>query len=100
MKNNKSHKRKRGKDPLVDGEPESAQAVTYSKVEVTRRDGTTTTRQVLESLDMPPQPLPPKPLDRVIRELDVSSAHWTHEDTERSPPPPRHKVRIHCEQGK
>lgn len=48
----KSYKRKRGKDPLIDGEPDSAQAVTHTTVKVTLNDGTTFSERVLVFLDV------------------------------------------------
>lgn len=50
---NKSHKRKRGKDPLVDGDLEGAEAVTHETVKIIGIDGSSTSKRVLVSLDKP-----------------------------------------------
>lgn len=55
MNSKKSNKRKRGKAPLVDGDAESAQAVTHRTLTETRDDGSTVTQRVLISLDPPPE---------------------------------------------
>jgi hypothetical protein len=49
----KSQKRKRGKQPMVDGEPDSAQVVTHKQITVISDDGTMVKKKVLESLDTP-----------------------------------------------
>ena len=54
-KKNRSQKRKRGKDPLIDGEPDSAQVVTHTTVKVTLNDGSTSSHRVLVPLDAPSQ---------------------------------------------
>jgi len=41
MNAQKSHKQKRGKQPIVDGDINSAQAVTHMKITKTNNDGTT-----------------------------------------------------------
>ena len=51
MNAQKSHKRKRGKQPIVDGDIHSAQVVTRMKITETNNDGTTFTKWVLVSLD-------------------------------------------------
>jgi len=53
MNAQKSHKRKRGKQPIVDGDINSAQAVTHMKITETNDDGTTFTKRILVSLDSP-----------------------------------------------
>ena len=49
----KSHKQKRGKQPIVDGDINSAQAVMPMKITETNNDGTTLTKCILVSLDSP-----------------------------------------------
>jgi len=53
MNAQKSHKRKRGKQPMVDGDINSAQAVMHMKITKTNNDGTTLTKHILVSLDSP-----------------------------------------------
>ena len=53
MNAQKSHKRKRGKQPIVNGDIHSAQVVTHMKITETNDDGITLTKQVLVSLDSP-----------------------------------------------
>jgi len=53
MNAQKSHKRKRGKQPIVDRDINSAQAVTHLKITKTNYDGTTFTKCILVSLDSP-----------------------------------------------
>jgi hypothetical protein len=52
-KKNRSQKHKRGKDPLIDGEPDSAQVVTHTTIKVTLNDGSTSLERVLVPLDAP-----------------------------------------------
>jgi len=52
-KKNQSQNRKRGKDPLIDREPESAQVVTHTTVKVTLNDRSTSLQRVLVPLDAP-----------------------------------------------
>lgn len=40
---------------MIDGDVDSAQAVTHTKIAVTQNDGTVVIKQVLESLDTAPQ---------------------------------------------
>ena len=47
--------------PMVDGNVQSAQADTHTRIAVTKDDGTVVIKQVLESLDTPPQKLTAKP---------------------------------------
>ena len=84
-KKNRSHKRKQGKDPLIDGEPESAQAVTHTTVRHTLNDGTTSSERVLVSLDAPSP--------TVINEdhtQDIGNITYDIDDV--SPPPDRRKT--------
>src|SRR6202789_1593835 len=53
LQHNKTQKRKRGRKPMVDGELDSARAVTHTKVTVINDDGTVDVKRVLESLDTP-----------------------------------------------
>ena len=46
---------------MVDGNVQSAQADTHTRIAVTKDDGTVVIKQVLESLDTPPQKLTAKP---------------------------------------
>ena len=69
IKPRKSQKRKRGREPMVEGDLTSAKAVTHTKVTVMNDDGTTSVEHVLESLDNPrklkadPKHLPPVDYD-------------------------------------
>jgi hypothetical protein len=58
MKATQNRKRKRGKNPMVDGDIRSATAVTHKNITETKEDGTTVTRRILVSLDRPCDPLP------------------------------------------
>ena len=46
---------------MVEGEVESAQAVTHTRIAVTQDDGTVVIKQVLESLDNTPQQVTAEP---------------------------------------
>jgi hypothetical protein len=86
----KSQKRKRGRQPMVDGEIESAKTVTHTKVTVINDDGTISVNQVLESLDnprkLPPDPKRPERDDIPIMDYDM------HNLNNISPPPERTKT--------
>jgi hypothetical protein len=66
----KSQKRKRGKQPLVDGQPDSAQVVTHSKIRVMGDDGTMVMKKILESLDTPTHALSAEPKDPDMPPID------------------------------
>jgi hypothetical protein len=57
----KTQKRKRGRNPIVDGELDSARAVTHTKVTVINDDGTVDVKRVIESLDTPKPTSIPNP---------------------------------------
>jgi hypothetical protein len=79
-KKNRSQKRKRGKDPLIDGEPDSAQVVTHTTVKVTLNDGSTSSQRVLVPLDAPSPSI-----DMMDHMPDISEISY---DIDRDSPPP------------
>lgn len=87
-KKNRSQKRKRGKDPLIDGEPESAQVVTHTTIKVTLNDGSTSSQRVLVPLDAPSPPM-----NRVDHIQDFSDIAYDFEH-ESSPPERRKTDRV------
>jgi hypothetical protein len=84
-KKNRSHKRKRGKDPLIDGEPDSAQVVTHTTVKVTLNDGSTSSTRVLVPLDAPSPPI--TTMDQM---QDISDI--TYDIEHESPPPDKRRT--------
>jgi hypothetical protein len=81
----KSVKRKRGREPLVDGELDSSEAVTHTRMAVTQDDGTVVMKHVLESLDTPPQRLTAEP-NQVEIPPSVDNANY-EQIQDMSPPP-------------
>jgi len=84
-KKNWSQKHKQGKDPLIDGEPESAQVVTHTTVKVTLNDGSTSSQQVLVPLDAPSPTV-----DMMDHMQDISDI--TYGIDRDSPPPDRRRT--------
>ena len=84
-KKNRSQKRKRGKDPLIDREPDSAQVVTHTTIKVTLNDGSTSSQRVLVPLDAPSPPI-----DKMGHMQDISDD--THDINRDSRPPERRRT--------
>lgn len=86
VKPKKSQKRKRGREPMIDGDIDAAKVVTHTKVSVTNDDGSVSAKQVLESLDDPrkgnndSKPLEPDEIPQMDYDMDSQS-----------PPPPKTK---------
>ena len=53
MNSTKSNKHKQGKNPIVNGDPNLAQAVTHWMISDIQHDGMTITKKMLVSLDNP-----------------------------------------------
>ena len=84
-KKNRSQKRKRGKDPLIDGEPDSALVVTHTTVKVNLNDGSTSSQRVLVPLDAPSPTI-----DTMDHMQDISAN--TYDNEHDSPPPDRRRT--------
>ena len=55
IKKKTTYRRNRAREPIVDGDLNSAEAVTHTRVAVAQDDGTMIITEVLESLDSKPQ---------------------------------------------
>jgi hypothetical protein len=53
LKKKPTYRRKRAREPMVDGDVDSAEAVTHTRVAETQNDGTTIIKHIVESLDNP-----------------------------------------------
>lgn len=51
LKKKQSYRRRRAREPMVDGDVDSAEAVTHTRIAESQDDGTTIIKHVLESLD-------------------------------------------------
>jgi hypothetical protein len=54
IKKKPTFRRKKAREPMVDGDIQSAEAVTHTRIAIPQDDGTYVIKQVLESLDTPP----------------------------------------------
>jgi len=70
---------------MIDGDPESAHAVTHTSVKITQRNGTTTTKRVLVPLDAPASS------SLLLEELIPDLSDIPYEMDNASPPPERQK---------
>jgi len=84
IKRKQTYRRKRAREPLVDGDVESAEAVTNTRIAVPQDDGTVIYKHVLESLETPRSTGEPKPRDNPLF-VDDPNYDQIHN---MSPPPP------------
>ena len=80
MNSKNTHKRKRGNNPMVDGDVSSAKFVTHKTITETRKDGTMGTKRVLVSLDTPSKVSTPD-------EIPAGDFSYNYEPENYSPPP-------------
>jgi len=85
-KKNQSQKRKRGKDPLIDREPDSIHVVTHTIIRVTLNNGSTSSQRVLVPLDAPSPTI-----DMMHHMQDISDNTY---DIDRDSPPPERTNRV------
>jgi hypothetical protein len=82
MSSHKGHKRKRGKNPMIEGDPDLAQAVTRQTISETRSDGTTVQRRVWVSIDAPTDKATTVEKEVEVPTMDYEPAHISPPPTE------------------
>ncbi|KAF8805303.1 hypothetical protein BYT27DRAFT_7224958 [Phlegmacium glaucopus] len=82
MSSHKGHKRKRGKNPMIEGDPDLAQAVTRQTISETHSDGTTVQRRVWVSIDAPTDKVTTVEKEVEVPTMDYEPAHISPPPTE------------------
>jgi hypothetical protein len=94
IKKKPTYRRKRQREPLVDGDVESSEAVTHTRIAIPQSDGTVSFDHVLESLH---SSTPSERAEPMQFEVPPIIDDWNHEHTNnRSPSPtlPPRKCRV------
>jgi hypothetical protein len=86
MSSKKTHKRKRGNNPMIDGDLSSARFVTFETITETRKDGTMGTKRVMVSLDTPSIVSTTSNIS-TTDEIPAEDFSYNHEPENNSPPP-------------
>ena len=75
IKKKQSYRRKKAREPMVDGDIDAAEAVTHTRFAETQDDGTTIIKHIVESLDSKPS-------------LSLAGQSQTHQDNLYNEPMP------------
>lgn len=81
IKKGRNFRRKRAREPMVDGDVDSAEAVTHTRIAEAQDDGSVIFKHVLESLD---SPIPKSSVDAI--QLEATQAREDFNDYNMSPP--------------
>jgi hypothetical protein len=80
LKKKSTFRRKRAREPMVDGDVDSAEAVTHTRIAETQYDGTTVFKHIVESLDNPILSLAGDSQFAGQSQMDASTSHENFND--------------------
>jgi hypothetical protein len=93
IKPRKVYRRMRPRQTMVDGDVDSAEAVTHTRFAETQDDGSIIIRQVLESLDSPIPTSTAAPMQWEVMQ-DFNNEEIPNMTPPQTPPPRKHRVRV------